>query len=175
MSNMAGALPDFQNRGGPQSLHHQESQRYSGGIGGPAQYGSQQLRGQLPFNTGNYPMHPSQYAGSYQEAAAAAQIYGQMQAAQRMYSGGSNSVQSSYPGAPYLQTSQQQYMYYPGQYGQPGQAGQASSDQGFGQYGADLGGRKFHSGYPMGPNQSGQYLRPGLASKSISSLFVDIG
>ncbi|KAL9126069.1 MAG: hypothetical protein Q9217_004827 [Psora testacea] len=173
MSNMAGALPEPQNRSTSQTPHH-EVQRYSGGMGGSmggtSQYASQHFQGQPPLGPGNYPIHPSQYAGSYQEAAAAAQAFAQMQAAQRTYSSGPNPMQSSYPSGPYFQNTQQQYLYYPGQYGHAGQpAGHAPFNQGFGQYGAEVASRPFHSGYPAGGNNAGQVLRSGLPTASRES------
>ena len=166
MSSMAGALADQQQSRGPSQTSHPDSQRYLFGIGGLSQYGPQQFQGQPPLNAANYPLHPSQYASSYQEAAAAAQAYAQIQAAQRTFSGGPSSVQSSYSNAPFLQNHQQQYSYYAGQYAQAGPAaGHAPFNQGLGQYGTEISGRSFHSGYPSGVNNAGQFLRPGFASK----------
>ena len=162
MSDMAGALPDNHNPGASQTPL-QQSQPYPGGMGVGSQYGSHQFQGQSPMSPGNFSIHPSQYAVSYQEAAAAAQSYGQMQAAQRNYPGGLGPPRSSYPNAPYLQLNcGQQYMYYPGQHDQ---AGHASFGHSFGQYATESGGKRFHSGYPTTGGSVGQYLRPEISRK----------
>lgn len=171
MSGMAGALPEYQTATSSQ-LPHQDPQRFLAGTSsGSSNYQAQQFAGQAPLGTGNYPMHPSQYP--YQPA------YGQMQASsQSSHSSGPSPVHSSYPGGGYFPASQQQYVYYPGQYGQSPQPQHGSystvyghgSSLAYGQQGGDMtamAGRTMHSTYPPGsgvPYSSygspGAYLRP---------------
>lgn len=172
MSAMAGALPEYQNTTSSQ-MSHQDSQRFLAGTSSTSSsYQAQQFPGQAPLSTGNYPVHPPQYP--YQQA------YGQLQASpQSSHPSGPNPVHSSYPGGAYFPTSQQQYIYYPGQYGQSPQPQHGSyptsygpgSTHAYGQQGGDvsaMAGRTMHSGYPPGtvvPYSSygspGAYLRPG--------------
>ena len=166
MASMVGALPDYQSHPGSQTSHP-ESQRYPGAVSGQSLYNPQQYPGQSAFNPNNPQTHPSQYADSYQEAAALAQAYGQMQAAQRSYSGGPSPIQSSYPNASYFPNAQQQYLYYPGQMSQFGQMAPPSPfGQALGHYGTDMGTRTYHSGYPPGNTHANQYLRPGMPGRS---------
>lgn len=171
MSGMAGALPDYQTTlSSP--IPHQDPQRFIAGTSSmPSNYQAQQFSGHTQFITGNYPTHASQYA--YQPA------YGQMQASpQYSHSGGPSPVHTPYPGTTYHPSSQQQYIYYPGQYGQPPQPQHGSyptayghgSSHTYGQQGRDMSamsGRAMHSGYSPGimpyPSygSSGAYLRPG--------------
>ncbi len=171
MSAMAGALPEYQSTNSSQ-MSQQDSQRFLAGTStGPSNYQAQHFPGQAPLSPGNYPMHPSQYP--YQPA------YGQMRVSpQSSHSSGPSPVQSSYPGSAYYPASQQQYMYYPGQYGQSPQPQHGSyptaygpgPSQAYGQQGGDvsaMAGRSIHSGYPPGtvmPYSSygspGAYLRP---------------
>ena len=171
MSGMAGALPEHQTNTSSH-LSHQDQQRFLAGTSSTSSnYPAQQFPGQGTLSTGNYHMHPSQY--NYQPA------YGQMQASpQSSHSSGPSPGHSSYPGGTYYPASQQQYMFYPGQYGQPPQPQHGSypttyshgSSHAYGQQGGDLSamaGRTIHSGYPPGNVMSyssygspGVYLRP---------------
>ena len=169
MSNMAGALPDYQDHGHPQPPQ-QDSQRYSNAMGGPSNFGLQHFQGQSTNRTANLYPHHTQYTDSYQEAAAIAQVYGQMQAAQRSYSGGPSPIQTSYPNASYFQNPQQQYMYYSGQPGQFGHMAPPSPfNQHFGHYGFDAANRAYSSSLPPGHNQAGTIVRPGMPGKSVTS------
>ncbi|CAD6574609.1 MAG: hypothetical protein ASARMPRED_006829 [Alectoria sarmentosa] len=163
MSGIAGALPEYQNTTSSQ-MSHQDPQHFltgtlgtlgaSGTSGTSSNYQAQQFPGPAPLSTGNYPMHPSQY--NYQPA------HGQMQAnPQSSHSSGPSPVHSSYPGGTYFPASQQQYMFYPGQYGQPPQPQHGpyptsyshGSSHAYGQQGVDvsaMAGRTMHSGYPPG-------------------------
>lgn len=172
MSGMAGALPDYQTTT-PSQMSHQDPQRFLTGTSTiPSNYQAQHFPGQTPLTTGSYPMHPSQYP--YQPA------YGQMQASpQSSHSNGPSPAHTSYPGGAYLPASQQQYMYYPGQYGQSPQPQHGSystaygheSSHAYGQQGGDMSamsGRTMHSGYAPGTvmpypsyGSSGAYLRSG--------------
>lgn len=173
MSGMAGALPEHQTHI-PSHMLHQDQQRFLAGTpSSSSNYQAQQFPGQAPLSTGNYPLHPSQY--NYQSA------YGQMQASpQSSHSSGPSPGHSSYPGGTYYPASQQQYMFYPGQYGQSPQPQHGSypttyshgSSHAYGQQGRDMSamaGRTMHSGYPPGNvmpyssyGSSGTYLRPSI-------------
>ena len=172
MSGMAGALPEYQTAN-PSQITHQDPQRFVAGTpGGPSNYQAQQFPGQAPMSSGSYPLHPSQYP--YQP------VYGPMRASQQSsHSSGPSPVHSSYPGGAFFPSPQQQYMYYPGQYGQSPQPQHGSyptaygpgPSHAYGQQAGDMSGmatRTIHSGYPPGtvlPYSSygspGAYLKPG--------------
>ncbi len=172
MSGMAGALPEYQTTTSTH-MSHQDPRRFQAGTSSnTSNYQAQQFPGQTPLSTGNYPMHPSQY--HYHPA------YGQMQPSpQSSHSSGPSPVHSSYPGGTYFPASQQQYMYYPGQYGQSPQPQHGSyptayghgSSHAYAQQAGDvpaMSGRPMHSGYPAGTvipsspyGYPGAYLRPG--------------
>ena len=168
MSNMAGALPDYQDHGHPQ-LPQQDSQRYSSSMGGPSTFGIQQFQGQSTSRTGHLYTHPAQYTDSYQEAAAIAQAYGQMQAAQRSYSGGPSPIPASYPNTSYFQNPQQ-YMYYSGQPSHYGHMAPPSPfNQNLGHYSFDPSSRVYSNNLPPGNNPAGPSVRPGMPGTLASS------
>ncbi|KAL2046018.1 hypothetical protein N7G274_001465 [Stereocaulon virgatum] len=172
MSGMVAALQDYHSSTPSQMSHFDQQQFLAGTPSGASPLQSQQHAGQSSMNPAAYPMHPSQYPPAYQQA------FGQMQPTPPSHSGGLNPVQSPYNGSAYYSAQQQQYMYYPGQYGQSGQpqrgtyptAYGSGPNQGFGQQTGEMsamGGRALHSGYSPGAagpfpyGTSGSYLRPG--------------
>ena len=172
MSGMAGALPEYQTANSSQ-ITHQDPQRFVAATpGGPSNYQAQHFPGQAPMSSGNYPLHPSQYP--YQP------VYGPMRASQQSsHSSGPSPIHSSYAGNAFFPSAQQQYIYYPGQYGQSPQPQHGSyptaygpgPSHAYGQQAGDMAGmaaRTIHSGYPLGtvmPYSSygspGAYLKPG--------------
>ena len=180
MSGLAGALPEYQPTN-PSQIMHQDPQRFLAGTsGGPSSYQAQHFPGQAPLSSGNYPMQPSQYP--YPPA------YGPMRASQQSsHSSGPGPAHPSYPGAAYFPAPQQQYMYYPGQYGQSPQPQHGSYPTAYGPgpshaYGQQAGdmsgvtGRTVHSGYPPGTVMSyptygspGAYSKPGTLPGKHSS------
>lgn len=164
MSSMAASLPSYQARGQPQMP--MQDQRYHGMMGSAGHYSQQQLHGLGP---GGYPMQGPPYAHTFQETAATVQMYGHMQASHRPYSGGPSPIQSGFSGGPFPPNFSQQYMYYPNQGGQmsmpsPYQTGNPYNPEGV---------RPLHSGYPGGPSQLSQYLRPGMPGKYLFLLLLD--
>lgn len=179
MQGLAGALPEYPGSTPSQMSHHEQQRYYAASSSGASAYNNQPFSVQHPVNTGNYPIHPSQYPASYQDAATATQNYGAMQSSQRPQPGGPTSIQAGYPNAQFFPNQQQQYLYYPGHYGQPSQAAYPASydpgsSQGYGQQSGELsamGGRPFHGGghapsagmpghYATSGQTPGQYLRP---------------
>lgn len=166
MSGMAGALSDYQSSTPSQMSHNDQQPFITGAPSGVSPYN------QNTTSTGNFPVHPSQYGSAYQ--------YGQVHQSPQTPSGGPSPIHASYPTGTYFAPQQQQYAYYPGQYGQPGQ-GQPNSYSPYGPggsqaYGQQPGGvgRPMHSGYAPGAytsyGSSGTYLRPGsMPGKRVSN------
>ena len=173
MSGMAGALPEYQTTSSSQMSHPNPQRFLAGTSDSQSNYQPQPFPGQAPMSTESYRMHPSQYP--YQPA------YTSMQASpQSSHSGAPGPVHALYPDGAYFSASQQQYMYYPGQYGQsppshpgayPTAYGHGSSHHAYAQQGGDmpaLSGRTMRAGYSPGTmmpypayGSPGAYLRPG--------------
>lgn len=130
MSGMSGALPEYQPSAQPHRSQ-QSQQRFAPGVAATIGLGFQpqpvaQFAGHASINTQGYPTYPPQYATPYQHAAAtaAAQAYAQAQAqgSQHSRSGGPSPTHASYTPPSYFPShQQQQFVYYPGQYGQGSQ------------------------------------------------------
>ena len=151
MSGMAGALPDFQS--GTHSHHSPQSQpRFPPGGTATASLGFQaqpmsQFAGQTPINPQGFSSYLSQFATPYQQAAAVAtaQAYEQQQSSHQPHQGGPGSNQPPYNTSSFFPGhQQQQFVYYPGQYG-PG---------GLPQQGVQGQPGPIPSSYGRGPNQS---------------------
>ena len=142
MSGMSGALPDFQS-GTHAHGSQQSQQRFPPGATptGSLNYQGQpisQFAGQTPINPQGFPSYPGQFATPYQHAAAVAvaQAYEQQQSGQQPHPGGPSQNQPSYNASSFFPgPQQQQFVFYPGQYGPgglPQQAGQGQSPYGRG-------------------------------------------
>jgi hypothetical protein len=157
MSGMAGALPDYQPSTQSQMSQHDQQRFITGTPGGVSPYS------QTSINTANFQVHPSQYGSAYQ--------YGQVQQSPQTQSGGPSPIHPPYSAGAYFPSQQQQFAYYPGQYGQLGQPQHGSyssygpgASQVYGQQSGEMG-RHMHSGYSPSAyssyGSSGPYLRPG--------------
>ena len=142
LSGMAGALPDFQSSTrshGPQQSHQRlpPNATLTASPGFQAQPISQ-FAGQTPMNSQGFPTYSSQFTTPYQHAAAvaAAQAYDHQQANPQSHQGGPSLNQVSYNTSSFFPShQQQQFLYYPGQYGQGGLPQQGVQGQSPSSYG----------------------------------------
>ena len=120
LSGMGEALPE---RGLPSQSHlsQQEPLRSASEANTSAGYPSSfHFPNQAPLANPGYSPLPPQYASPYQQAAANAQAYANLQPNPSAHMGGPNPIQG-YPGGPFYQNQQSPYAFYSGHYGQPQQ------------------------------------------------------
>ncbi|KAL9612883.1 MAG: hypothetical protein Q9167_002567 [Letrouitia subvulpina] len=117
MSGMAEMLPG-QSQLSQSHIPLQEHLRPTSGANAALSYPSMShFSGQTPLASPGYSALPPQYASPYQQATAQTPPYPQVQAPSGMHPGGPGSIQG-YAGAPYYQSQQHPYTFYPAQYGQ---------------------------------------------------------